>query len=54
MTANDNAILSIFAKIIPKLSEQDKEKLLAFGEGLGFKVGLKIPEEKQAKQEVKE
>ena len=40
MTDSDRKILTIFMKIIPKLSEQDKERLLAFGEGLCFKVGV--------------
>lgn len=29
-------ILEIFGKVIPGLSEMEKEKLLAFGEGMAF------------------
>lgn len=38
MTEKEKQILETFGKVIPYLSEMEKEKLLAFGEGLGFAV----------------
>ena len=38
MTPAGQKALDVFAKIIPKLSELDKERLLAFGEGMAFKI----------------
>lgn len=43
MDKNDLDILNVFIEIIPKLSKQDKEKLLAFGEGLCFSIGICPP-----------
>lgn len=43
MDKNDLNILNVFIEIIPKLSAQDKEKLLAFGEGLCFSIGICPP-----------
>lgn len=36
MTAKENQILETFRETIPKLTDQDKERLLAFGEGLAL------------------
>lgn len=38
MTEKEQKILNTFAEIIPKLSDEDKERLLMFGEGMRFKV----------------
>lgn len=38
MSDKEKQIMDVFSQIVPKLSELDKEKLLAFGEGLAFKV----------------
>lgn len=38
MSDKGKKILDTFGRIIPDLSELDKEKLLAFGEGMAFKV----------------
>lgn len=38
MSEKQKQILETFDKVIPHLSELEKEKLLAFGEGLGFAV----------------
>lgn len=38
MSENEKRILETFGRVIPKLTELDKERLLAFGEGLAFKV----------------
>ena len=34
MTALEKALLAVFAEILPRLGEQEKKKLLAFGEAL--------------------
>lgn len=39
MSEKEKQILETFNKVIPCLSDLEKEKLLAFGEGLGFAVG---------------
>lgn len=36
MTAKENQILETFREALPKLTDRDKEKLLAFGEGLAL------------------
>lgn len=38
MSEKEKKILDTFGKIIPDLSEIEKEKLLSFGEGMAFKV----------------
>jgi len=38
MSEKQKQILDTFDKVIPHLSDLEKEKLLAFGEGLGFAV----------------
>ena len=37
MTSIEERILNVFAKTFPQMSEMDKEKLLAFGEGMAIK-----------------
>lgn len=37
MSEKDKKIMDTFGRIIPELSELEKEKLLAFGEGMAFK-----------------
>lgn len=37
MSEKDKQIMETFGKVIPQLSEMEKEKLLAFGEGMAFK-----------------
>ena len=36
MSEKDKQIMETFGKVIPNLSELDKEKLLAFGEGVAL------------------
>lgn len=36
MSEKDKQIMDTFGKVIPNLSELDKEKLLAFGEGVAL------------------
>ncbi len=38
MSEKQKQILDTFDRVIPYLSDLEKEKLLAFGEGLGFAV----------------
>lgn len=37
MSEKGKRIMETFGKVIPQLSELEKEKLLAFGEGMAFK-----------------
>ncbi len=37
VSENDKRIMDVFACVIPNLSDLEKEKLLAFGEGMAFK-----------------
>lgn len=39
MSEKDKKIMDTFGRVIPKLSEFDKEKLLAFGEGVALMAG---------------
>ena len=36
MSEKEKKILETFGKVIPDLSEMEKEKLLSFGEGMAF------------------
>ena len=36
MSEKEKQILDTFEKVIPKMSEVEKEKLLSFGEGMAF------------------
>lgn len=38
MSEKEKKILNTFGRVIPELSELEKERLLAFGEGMAFKV----------------
>lgn len=48
MTENEKKIVRIFVKLVPTLSEIDKEKLISFGEGIAFAYNKQ--EEKKATQ----
>ena len=37
MSKNEKEILKTFEKVIPDLTELEREKLLSFGEGIAFK-----------------
>lgn len=39
MSEKEKQILETFEKVIPDLSEMEKEKLLSFGEGMAFMKG---------------
>lgn len=53
MSEKGKQILETFSKAIPSLSEMEKEKLLAFGEGMAFMVDqrMKKPPERAAGRE---
>ncbi len=36
MSERESKIMETFGKVIPELSEMEREKLLAFGEGMAF------------------
>lgn len=38
MSEKEKQILNTFEKVVPQLSDMEKERLLAFGEGMAFKV----------------
>ena len=52
MSEKEKQILETFGKTIPKLNEMEKEKLLAFGEGMAFMAEQKQKEaaEKDGKE----
>ena len=43
-------ILTVFGKVIPMLSDMEKERLLAFGEGMVFKAEEQLKEKATAEQ----
>lgn len=47
MSEKEKQILDVFIRIIPLLSDLEKEKLLSFGEGMAFKTD-EIEKSKQA------
>lgn len=51
MSEKEKKILETFGKVIPDLSEMEKEKLLSFGEGMAFMKGKKKKEEGEKKDE---
>ena len=49
MSEKEKKILETFGKVIPDLSEMEKEKLLSFGEGMAFMKDRKKKEESEKK-----
>lgn len=47
MSDKGKQILDTFKKIVPELTESEKERLLAFGEGMAFKAEQQKQQEKQ-------
>lgn len=39
MSEKEQKILETFGKVLPEMSEMEKEKLLSFGEGMAFLKG---------------
>lgn len=52
MSEKEKMILETFQKVIPVLSEMEKEKLLAFGEGMAFKAEQQRQENLQSNNEI--
>lgn len=50
MTEREKEILKTFEKVIPTLTELEKEKLLSFGEGIAFKTKDNNEKRMQEKQ----
>lgn len=50
MTETEARLRDVFEKVFPALSELDKEKLLAFGEGMAFKAGVQEAEKSASEQ----
>lgn len=50
MSEKEKQILDTFGKVIPDLTEMEKEKLLSFGEGMAF---MKDRQKEAAEPEVK-
>ena len=48
MSEKEKQILETFGKVIPELSELEKEKLLSFGEGMAFKAATASKEEPES------
>lgn len=50
MSDKKKQVLDIFERLLPKMSDMDIEKLLAFGEGMAFKVNQQkaIPDEQKS------
>lgn len=47
MSEKEKKILETFGKVIPLLTELEKEKLLSFGEGMAFKAEKQREQPKQ-------
>lgn len=47
MSDKEKRILQTFARIIPKMTDMQQERLLAFGEGMEFKTQLEEKEKAQ-------
>ena len=45
MSEKEKKILETFGKVIPDLSEMEKEKLLSFGDGMAFMKGKQKSDE---------
>lgn len=51
MSEKEKKILETFGKVIPDLSEMEKEKLLSFGEGMAFMKDKQKKKEGEKKDE---
>lgn len=47
MSEKEKEILDTFGRILPELTEMEKEKLLSFGEGMAFKAEQQKKEERE-------
>ena len=49
MSATDTKLLDTFGELIPKLPERDKDRLLAYAEGMVFMAG-KLSDQKEKEE----
>ena len=52
MSENEKKILETFEKVLPDMTELEREKLLSFGEGIAFKTAEQKKREREADKEV--
>lgn len=52
MGEKEKKILDTFEKVLPDMSELEREKLLSFGEGIAFKAAEQKKREQEAEKEV--
>ena len=52
MGEKEKKILDTFEKVLPDMSELEREKLLSFGEGIAFKTAEQKKREQEAEKEV--
>lgn len=50
MSDKEREILDVFKKLVPVLTDFEKEKLLAFGEGMAFKAAQQQKEDLPAER----
>lgn len=53
MSEKEQKILETFEKVLPDMTELEREKLLSFGEGIAFKTAEQKMREQADKKEVK-
>lgn len=52
MSEKEQKILETFEKVLPDMTELEREKLLSFGEGIAFKTAEQKKREQEAEKEV--
>lgn len=52
MSENEKKILETFEKVLPDMSELEREKLLSFGEGIAFKTAEQKKDKSEVEKEV--
>lgn len=52
MSEKEKKILDTFEKVLPDMTELEREKLLSFGEGIAFKTAEQKKREQKAEKEV--
>lgn len=51
MSEKEKKIIETFKKVVPDLSDNDKERLLSFGEGMAFAIDKQKKEREDSKNE---
>ena len=52
MSEKEKKILDTFKKVLPDMTELEREKLLSFGEGIAFKTAEQKKREQEKEEEV--